>query len=47
MIGIYKLIAGGMSKERGIFKPYFLCLSLKPLNMSISATKMTSKIPCP
>jgi DNA replication licensing factor MCM3 len=46
MIGIYKLIAGFMSKEKGIFKPFFLCLSLKPLNMVISISKMTSKMPC-
>ena len=47
IIGIYKLIAGFMSKEKGIFKPFFLCLSVRPLNMTLSVNKMTSKIPCP
>jgi len=32
MIGIYKLVGGGQSKEKGIFKPYFLCLSVKQLS---------------
>lgn len=32
MIGIYKLIGGAQSKERGIFKPYFLCLSVRQLS---------------
>lgn len=47
IVGIYKLIAGAMSKEKGIFKPYFLCLSVKHLAMSIIPSKMTSKLPCP
>lgn len=32
MIGIYKLIGGAQSKEKGIFRPYFLCMSVKQLN---------------
>ena len=32
MVGIYKLITGMVSKEKGIFRPYFICLSIKPLN---------------
>ena len=32
MIGIYKLIGGSQSKEKGIFRPYFICLSVRPLN---------------
>ena len=32
MIGIYKLVAGAQSKEKGIFKPFFVCLSVKQLS---------------
>lgn len=32
MIGIYKLIGGAQSKEKGIFKPYFLCQSVRMLS---------------
>ena len=46
MIGIYKLIAGSQSKEKGIFKPVFLCLSIKPLNMVLTSSKFNSKVPC-
>lgn len=46
MIGIYKLIAGNFSKEKGIFKPFFLCLSIKPLNMTLLTSKLPNKLPC-
>ena len=46
MIGIYKLVSGMQSKEKGIFKPIFLCLSVKPLTMSLLKEKMNSKLPC-
>ena len=46
MIGVYKLVGGMQSKERGIFKPFFLCLSFKPLHMTIAPTKMTARMPC-
>jgi DNA replication licensing factor MCM3 len=47
MIGIYKLIGGAQSKERGIFKPYFLCLSVRPLNYTIvHNNKLNVKMPC-
>lgn len=46
LVGIYKLISGGLSKEKGIFKPFFLCLSTKLLNMTLTPSKMTSRIPC-
>ena len=46
MIGIYRLITGAQSKERGIFKPVFLCLSVKPLQMVLSSNKMTASMPC-
>ena len=32
MIGIYKLVGGVQSKEKGIFRPYFVCLSVKQLS---------------
>lgn len=32
MIGIYKLIGGAQSKEKGIFRPYFLCMTVKQLS---------------
>ena len=47
LIGIYKLVSGAQSKEKGIFRPIFLCLSVKMLNMILSPSKMTAKIPCP
>ena len=31
MIGIYRIVPSAMTKERGIFKPIFICLSVKPL----------------
>jgi len=31
MIGIYKIVPGAFTKEKGIFKPIFICLSVKPL----------------
>lgn len=46
MVGIFKLIAGMQSKERGIFKPYFLCLSAKPLLRTVSSSKMSARMPC-
>ena len=46
MIGIYKLVAGFQSKERGIFKPIFICLSVKPLNYYVSQSKIIFKMPC-
>lgn len=48
MIGIYKLIGGVQSKEKGIFKPYFLCLSVRPLNHTIvHNNKLINKLNCP
>jgi DNA replication licensing factor MCM3 len=41
MVGIYKLVAGAQSKEKGIFRPYFICLSVKQL----SETSLTGSIP--
>jgi DNA replication licensing factor MCM3 len=32
MIGIYKIIATMNTKMGGIFKPYFVCMSVKPLS---------------
>lgn len=43
MIGIYKLIAGMATKEKGVFKPYFICLSIRPLNMVTSSIKRPIK----
>lgn len=50
MIGIYKLIAGIQSKEKGIFKPYYLCFSVRPLHQTTlmsPSNKLISKMPCP
>jgi DNA replication licensing factor MCM3 len=47
MIGIFKLISGAQSKEKGIFKPYFLCLSVKPLAQTTILGKMNMKLPVP
>ena len=44
MIGIYKLIAGNATKEKGIFRPYFICLSIKPLTMISNSVKRTLKL---
>ncbi len=43
MIGIYKLIGGAMSKEKGIFKPYFLCLSVKQLSEVLHTGVFTNR----
>ena len=32
MVGVYRLVGGAQSKEKGIFKPYFICLSVKQLS---------------
>jgi DNA replication licensing factor MCM3 len=45
MIGIYKLIGGAQSKEKGIFKPYFLCLSAKMLSEAMLIGSIPSKLP--
>jgi DNA replication licensing factor MCM3 len=45
MIGIYKLIGGSQSKEKGIFKPYFLCLSVKQLSEVMLIGQLPPKIP--
>lgn len=47
LIGIYKLITGHVSKEKGIFKPYFLCLSVKPLAPMLTLLKRPSKTDFP
>ena len=39
MMGIYKTIATMSTKEKGIFKPYFLCLSIKPLSFISSVNR--------
>ena len=31
MMGVYKIISSSLTKERGIFKSVFICLSIKPL----------------
>jgi DNA replication licensing factor MCM3 len=43
MIGIYKLIGGAMSKEKGIFRPYFLCLSVKQLSEVLHTGVFTNR----
>jgi len=45
MMGIYKLIGGSQSKERGIFKPYFLCLNVKMLSETLLSGTIPSKLP--
>ena len=46
MIGIYKLIAGAQSKEKGIFRPYFICLSVRQLNETqVNNSPLPSKMP--
>lgn len=45
MIGIYKLISGAMSKEKGIFRPYFLCLSVKQLSETMQTGPLPPKLP--
>ena len=45
MIGIYKLIAGAISKEKGIFRPYFLCLSVKQLSQTLQTGPLPSNLP--
>jgi DNA replicative helicase MCM subunit Mcm2 (Cdc46/Mcm family) len=47
IIGIYKLIAGMATKEKGLFRPYFICLSIKPLNMVYTSSKRTVKLDFP
>jgi DNA replication licensing factor MCM3 len=47
MIGIYKLISGLQSKEKGIFKPYFICFSVIPLQQIMAIYKQPSKIDFP
>lgn len=45
MIGIYKLVAGGQSKEKGIFKPFFICLSVKQLSETLLTGSIPNKLP--
>ena len=47
MVGIYKLISGVATKEKGIFRPYFICLSIKPLNMVFTSIKKSLKTDFP
>ena len=44
MIGIYRIVATMNTKERGIFKPYFLCLSVKPMSHIMSMYKKPAKL---
>lgn len=43
MIGIYKLITGMNTKEKAIFRPFFICLSIRPLQQSAALMKKPSK----
>lgn len=45
MIGIYKLVASAQSKEKGIFRPYFICLSVKQLSETLLAGSIPDKLP--
>lgn len=45
MIGIYKLVGGAQSKEKGIFKPYFICLSVKQLSETLLTGSIPNKLP--
>jgi DNA replication licensing factor MCM3 len=45
MVGIYKLIGSAQSKEKGIFKPYFICLSVKQLSEAFLVTKLPPNLP--
>ncbi len=47
MIGIYKLIGGAQSKEKGIFKPYFICLSVKQLSETLLLGTIPKNLPFP
>ena len=47
MIGILRIVSGSVTKEKGIFKPFFLCLSIKPLFKTPINTKIVLKTPCP
>ena len=47
MIGIYKLIGGAQSKEKGIFKPYFICLSVKQLSETLLQGNIPKNLPFP
>lgn len=46
MVGIYKIISNNVTKERGIFKPYFICLSVKPLYKVPISSKISLRTPC-
>ena len=43
MVGIYKLIGGAQSKEKGIFRPYFLCMSVKQLSEVLQTGMLTNR----
>lgn len=43
MVGIYKLIGGAQSKEKGIFKPYFLCMSVRMLSEVLQTGVLTNR----
>lgn len=45
MIGIYKLVGGVQSKEKGIFKPFFICLEVKQLSEALFMNTQTQKLP--
>lgn len=45
MIGIYKLIGGAQSKEKGIFRPNFICLSVKQLNETMHVGTIPKVLP--
>lgn len=47
MVGIYKLVAGMNTKEKGIFRPYFLCLSVKPLSQTASMNRKPGNMDFP
>lgn len=47
MIGIYKIVPGVFSKERGIFRPIFICLSVEPLYKVTMAKNISVRAPVP
>jgi DNA replicative helicase MCM subunit Mcm2 (Cdc46/Mcm family) len=47
MIGIYRIVPGIFSKERGIFKPVFICLSVEPLYKVTMPKNISIRTPAP
>jgi DNA replication licensing factor MCM3 len=47
MIGIYKLVAGMNTKEKGIFRPYFICLSVKQITQFVTQKNKPRPLDCP